>query len=392
MQNPIHEQLVLNPQARLSLIITTPVHNQGLQHLHFTPSHEALTSPQVFQPFSDLLRSLELLSQRQSLALCPEISQEHIQMLQTLKLLVPADQIAQQPLFMPALNQPPGLIPELGKLPASLQWNPNYYFQTEAEPPPELHEQLAGWQYLPQQRPLLWVKPPEQTSWFPLWLTTAQIQQLEHSFQHPPEKLSSEARTLLYQAGLLIPTELSTFFTTEAKTFLAQNHYLVLRKLLPPLQLGALRTYLRQLHQQGFFQRGDLLVQEREYIHNDPVIRFLQQQIFRHLQPLFSQAVKPSYTYLTLYPPGVSMVKHTDREQCAWNMSLVLDMETLVPTENSWPLYLQTAQGQQAIHLNLGDAVLYPGYHMPHWREPADQAVAVALFHFVAEDYSGALA
>ena len=83
------------------------------------------------------------------------------------------------------------------------------------------------------------------------------------------------------------------------------------------------------------------------------------------------------------YQPGAVLRRHVDRAQCRWNVSFCVDIEA-ADDEAPWPLHIGAGAGQ-AVHLGIGDAVVYCGTDVPHWREPLPDGkfVTVCLFHYV---------
>ena len=104
-------------------------------------------------------------------------------------------------------------------------------------------------------------------------------------------------------------------------------------------------------------------------------------------------AVIASYCYLSCYEAGSVLARHKDRPQCAYNLSLVLDMTGPVGEPEPWPIYVEIDGHPEPILLRVGDAVAYSGTELWHWREalPWGQRAIVCFFHFVPEDFSGSL-
>jgi hypothetical protein len=110
------------------------------------------------------------------------------------------------------------------------------------------------------------------------------------------------------------------------------------------------------------------------------------------MRPSFGP-VKPSYSFLAVYERGAVLRRHTDREQCAWNLSVALGSEPHLPVDRQWPLHIETASGRHAVRLGPGDAVVYSGSDSPHWRDELQSidSVTVAFCHFVDAAYEGPL-
>lgn len=317
-----------NSRAQLRLIVGHPRPGRGLEHsmLHLSP---------------ELLRLLARLSEGEGLDTLPPGAFEQ---LSAVGLLVPSDSLGEPVCFAPWL--PPALAPAgtpappdwpAGLLPdANLIWPP-------ANGLPRLPLCLAAAHQAPGA--LAWVAPGAGADWPALW-----------------------------QAG---------------RQQLARQGFAVLRGLLSPLHLDALRAYLHELSLAGYFEPDLEQVRHRDTIYNHPLLQYLHGQLSPLLQPLLPQPVEASYSILALYHGRAELERHIDRAQCAWNASLLLAAE---PADAAaWPLWLEHHGAARAVSLAPGDLVVYSGTRTPHWRPrlPPGQQVFVGLFHFVARGFIG---
>lgn len=89
----------------------------------------------------------------------------------------------------------------------------------------------------------------------------------------------------------------------------------------------------------------------------------------KYVSSIIDEDVLPTYSYTRLYKPGDELVMHKDRESCEISVSLCLE----IPKDtNPMPLYFSKtpnkSEGKAAI-LNPGDACIYKGCDMWHWRD-----------------------
>jgi hypothetical protein len=111
------------------------------------------------------------------------------------------------------------------------------------------------------------------------------------------------------------------------------------------------------------------------------------------IQWIVGEPIKPSYSFITNYERGSSLPQHTDRSQCKYNVTILLEAK---PPQwaNSWPLFFQHNGVTSSASLDVGEAVVYSGTTTPHWRyampENLDSVLAL-LLHYVATDFTGPL-
>jgi hypothetical protein len=153
---------------------------------------------------------------------------------------------------------------------------------------------------------------------------------------------------------------------------------------------------VRQLRERGYFpELGDGQVALRASIHNQPTIASLHQGLAGIVNTIGEEKVIPSYCYLSCYEQGSVLERHLDRQQCAYNLCLVLDMRYLDRDDepDPWPIYLELEGKPEPALLNVGDGVFFSGRSIYHWREalPAGQRAVVCFFHFVPPGFSGSL-
>lgn len=180
----------------------------------------------------------------------------------------------------------------------------------------------------------------------------------------------------------------------SARLALRTRRYAVFRDIVPLAQQAKLRRYVRQLVERGYFpDLGDGQVALRSGIHNQPTIAALHNGLAAIVSSVCGEPVLASYCYLSCYEAGSVLARHKDRPQCAYNLSLVLDMTGPAGEPEPWPIYVEIDGRPEAVLLRVGDAVAYSGTELWHWREalPAGQRAIVCFFHFVPGDFSGSL-
>lgn len=216
--------------------------------------------------------------------------------------------------------------------------------------------------------------------------------------------------TLASQPGYLVPerllgeaedTPIDGFFESAAldrraaagaADFRARG-YVAVERIIHPLHLGALRIHTRRLLRTGAMKLGDSGDPRRYVAHNEPIARRFHERLTGVVARIAGVPVKPSYVYIAAYQGGAELRAHTDRPQCEYSISLLVDFTPEPVGESPWPLLLDTEEGTVAIHQRLGDALVYRGRRFPHRRArlSSEMTSTSILFHYVDVDFSGSL-
>lgn len=95
---------------------------------------------------------------------------------------------------------------------------------------------------------------------------------------------------------------------------------------------------------------------------------------------LFGHYVLPTYTYARVYEKGSDLKEHLDRPACEISLTLNLSKS------QDWPIFFKNKDNQvTSLELNPGDAAMYFGCDIPHWRNVYEGEEHVQVFlHYVA--------
>src|SRR3954469_20731929 len=110
--------------------------------------------------------------------------------------------------------------------------------------------------------------------------------------------------------------------------------------LVPQGHLPALADYQRALVGAGQVRLGDEQCRRRYAMHNEPMARFLLHQLQGAVGRVVGRPVLPAYSYSLTYEAGAVLAPHTDREQCEYTVSLLIE-GTAEGTWEPWPLWLK---------------------------------------------------
>ena len=304
--------------------------------------------------------------------------------------------------FIPARVQP---CPGSSANGTALLVNPSFLYQAGRVPPDPIVRCAFPLNGLRRSGPLAWVEDAGTGLWMPFWVreTWADMLSSLQAGLPAPTTLLPAVRHALATATILVPPDYvetrrmqwaQICQTTQAQ-FQAQGYALV-PPLLHPLQLGALRRYYRALVAEGHLPLGDSQVAERYCLHSEAVASFFHPQLTRLVSRIAGEPVKPSYVYFASYRPGADLPRHVDRAQCEFSISFLADYTPEPDGPCAWPLCMEHPRlptGRGAADLSIGEAVIYRGRELIHYRHPlpAGHQSTSLFFHYVRTNFTGNL-
>ena len=109
--------------------------------------------------------------------------------------------------------------------------------------------------------------------------------------------------------------------------------------------------------------------------------------LLRILMPKISEITDcrlcPTYSYARVYLQGAVLPRHVDRPACEISTTLVIVYES----PKIWPIFIETNGETIVIELEQGDALIYSGVEIPHWREEFEGEYQIQVFlHYIRED------
>jgi hypothetical protein len=128
----------------------------------------------------------------------------------------------------------------------------------------------------------------------------------------------------------------------------------------------------------------DTQVERADSVYGDPAFDHLGAIYISKVEKITGKILLPTYTYGRLYKEGSKLEKHKDRPACEHSVSVCLGEDIVEP----WPLMFEDFQGDVVgAYLKPGDAVIYRGVALEHWREPFKGKRQGQLFlHYVDKD------
>lgn len=204
----------------------------------------------------------------------------------------------------------------------------------------------------------------------------------------------------LWASGLIVlPPEVAPAFApsrfASSPEDFAIDGFALLSGCLAPAMVEILADRYRTAVDSGGARLSDGSV-DRWQLHNDPAGRVVQRALLPAVEALVGAPVKPSYCYASLYRQGAMLPVHTDRQQCEYTLSLLIDHRpTPADGVSPWAIQIHAGPGAEPIDCfqSLGGGILFRGRELPHGRKPlpADETCWTLLLHYVDADFAGPL-
>lgn len=412
----MRNNLLVNPFTTLYLNeeycrLISPKPKSGLQILDISKTDY----PQLYELFSDLSKiRLDFLDIEN------DLKDSERKLLYKNGVLVEENKVPEKPLFSCQLDDVE--IVEHKYDPSFLIVNPDFRFEPL---------NTGSFNFFAQDNNLLpyqssvWIKTLVSEIEIGYWLDAEQAEIISQLKAGEKFSINIEKDLLdkLISAEILISPEINEQNKAEYLEQLEQNQkdfgekkYTTLRSLMPQSQMKAMRNYYREYVKNGFMPFNDAQVKRRYYEHNEPLAKFLHNNLTKIMSIIAGEEVKPSYVYAASYEEDAVLNPHTDRPQCEYSFSFQVDY--LPEPENQispWGLFVAKPDAQfereigytsekfpsenQAIdknpaaYLASGDALVYKGCELIHYRYalPKGHKSTSLFFHYVPIDFESEL-
>jgi hypothetical protein len=284
---------------------------------------------------------------------------------------------------------------------APLIVNPDCWFRWHGPLPADKARRLTNLTALADD-PQVWVRDAGTDTVWPYWVGDEFMPYLAPLSPGSPmtRQLPPMVEWVLRGAEILVEPSRPAWRRSEwlrtAAASQEQFHtegYAAVSGLLPPFHLGALRRYYRYHTRIGSFKLGDQQVERRQVKHNETLARFFHAQLAGAVSDLVGTVVKPSFVYVAAYESGAKLAKHLDRPQCQYSITLSIDATPEPDGASPWPIRLETPDGAVSFYQSLGDALLFQGTRLPHFRDELEDGCTSTsmLFFYVDDAFDGPL-
>lgn len=169
----------------------------------------------------------------------------------------------------------------------------------------------------------------------------------------------------------------------EADHNWAHRGYAVVRKILTEPLCDFLYEYALKSAKCGRLRVGDSGVPETPCSYADTLMESLLEILLPRVETITAIRLYPTFSYLRVYKRGDTLKRHTDRPACEISATLSLGCSA----NERWPIWTEGRDGDHSFELGRGDALVYKGTEMPHWRETlmGEHAAQVTL-HYVDQN------
>jgi hypothetical protein len=168
--------------------------------------------------------------------------------------------------------------------------------------------------------------------------------------------------------------------TVETRVQFRRVGYAVVPELLPEAACAFLFDYAVKAARHGQLEPGDDDVPGTPCRYADPFMETLLQVLLPPIGSATGLELYPTYSYFRVYQHGDALPPHCDRPACEVSATISLGYHAAAP----WPIWIEAKGGPAAVALKPGDAMLYRGVDLRHWRDRFDGTQAVQVFlHYV---------
>lgn len=167
---------------------------------------------------------------------------------------------------------------------------------------------------------------------------------------------------------------------TDSGQLYERHGVLSVEQLVDPMIIKFLLEYLMVRSHAGAMSI-DSQVPGSEALYGDPAFDTLLGTLTPRVSRMIGIPLLPTYSFVRIYTNGDELTPHVDRPECQHSLTLHLGASSDTP----WPIMLVDLTGNSVnATLKEGDAVIYQGTTVKHWRQPCEHEwYAQAFLHFV---------
>jgi hypothetical protein len=109
--------------------------------------------------------------------------------------------------------------------------------------------------------------------------------------------------------------------------------------------------------------------------YGDPIFDALVDESLVKVQEIAEVPLMSNYSYYRLYTTASELKRHKDRPSCEYSVTICLGYDVSNVDQNTypnydWPMFVDSNGVELPIHMKPGDAIIYKGCDIDHWRQP----------------------
>lgn len=167
---------------------------------------------------------------------------------------------------------------------------------------------------------------------------------------------------------------------TEAPQVFETNKYLAINDLIQNPLLMTVHRYALMQAEVGNMSLDDPQVPDTPGRYADPLMETLLDLLRPTVERMTGIELFPTYSYFRVYKKDDELKPHHDRPSCEISVTLSLGFDSPQP----WPIFFRYGDVATQVVLEPGDAIVYRGCDIVHWREPfAGDHHAQVFLHYV---------
>lgn len=176
----------------------------------------------------------------------------------------------------------------------------------------------------------------------------------------------------------------------EATQEFGQKGYALVRGFLTPEDVAIISQYMEYALKNGLYgDRGEdsKSVEHRPsrfFRYADPMAEVLLVNSKSVVAEVIGKDILPTYSYSRVYIGGDELPRHVDRPSCEYSVTLNIGCDG-----EPWPVWMQDGDSAPVkFLLNPGDAIIYKGCDIYHWRNKmvGCNVNAQMMLHYVEEN------
>lgn len=155
--------------------------------------------------------------------------------------------------------------------------------------------------------------------------------------------------------------------------------YAVVRRLIEPALTDFLWSYVHTKFACRLLSSGGPAVPNSLGGYGDMAFDGLLEYLRPRVEERSGLTLHPTFSHFRFYKHGDVLRRHRDRPACEIGITLAIGQDPPEP----WPIFVEGGSGPYQAVLGPGDALLYRGIDLFHWRDayPGKQLVQVFLFY-----------